>query len=96
MEVLPLPFTTHTYFIRSLDSGTKGLTNLPWAAWAAWADGKRPPGKGVIVQAIAPSPLGVEGAGEWQPLLPGERTALSVPRGSTLNLPPPQLLRAPG
>ena len=49
MKVLPLLFTRHTYFIRSLDGGSKGLTNLPWSASAAWAGSKRPPGKEVTV-----------------------------------------------
>lgn len=38
---------------------------------AAWAGGKRPPGKGVIVRAMAvPGPPGGGAAGEWQPPLP--------------------------
>lgn len=63
MKVLPLLFTRHTYFIRSLDGGTKGLTNLPWLASAAWAGSKRPLGRGVTVGTMAVlSPLG-EGVG---------------------------------
>lgn len=88
MKVLPLPFTTHTYFIRSLDSGTKGLTNLPGQHGRPGRAARGPQGKGSLCESLCPAHLGGGG---------GRRmAALSVPRGSTLNLPPPHLLQAPG
>ena len=90
MKVLPLLFTRHTYFIRSLDGGSKGLTNLPWSASAAWAGSKRPPGKEVTVGTRAVlSPLG-EGVGtrrggRGQCWPRDRRQSRLIPRGSSPN-----------